>query len=279
MQFGAPMREQLDLRAEAAHLARFADNFRWWWGVRFPLPAAPTMVTEDVLVESFEEGDHISSYVGTEFVHNKKLADLGMNCYLKMLLRDNYIHADLHPGNILVRIETPAPGSITDRIGAAMGWDLSVPKLVLLDVGMTARLTREDQSNLVDFFTGLTSLDGGVVADAIMKFSEGKSDDPRRFRGDMAALFAALEPEYVRTHTQEVIKDMMDTIRSHGMHLKGVVSTVVFSTMVLEGWSTKLDPDIRILENLKHVIPSGWKERMAKMVEMISYGDAGLPSG
>ena len=25
-------------------------------------------------------------------------ADLGMNCYLKMLLRDNFVHADLHPG-------------------------------------------------------------------------------------------------------------------------------------------------------------------------------------
>lgn len=33
--------------------------------------------------------------------------------------------------------------------------------------------------------------------------------------------------------------------------LKGVVSTVVISTVVLEGWSTKLDPDIRIMESLK----------------------------
>lgn len=35
------------------------------------------------------------------------------------------------------------------------------------------------------------------------------------------------------------------------MPLKGVVSTVVISTVVLEGWSTKLDPDIRIMESLK----------------------------
>ena len=41
---------------------------------------------------------------------------------------------------------------------------------------------------------------------------------------------------------------MMDTIRRHAVPLKGVVSTVVISTVVLEGWSTKLDPDIRIME-------------------------------
>ena len=31
-------------------------------------------------------------------------AELGSSCYLKMLLKDNFIHADLHPGNILVRL-------------------------------------------------------------------------------------------------------------------------------------------------------------------------------
>lgn len=37
-------------------------------------------------------------YVGTPFPHNRKLADLGLHCYLKMLLKDNFIHADLVGG-------------------------------------------------------------------------------------------------------------------------------------------------------------------------------------
>ena len=32
------------------------------------------------------------------------IADTGMRLYLQMLLKDNFIHADLHPGNILVRM-------------------------------------------------------------------------------------------------------------------------------------------------------------------------------
>ena len=55
-------------------------------------------------VESFEEGQLISRYVNSPSnPHNTKLAAIGLGSYLKMLLKDNFIHADLHPGNILVR--------------------------------------------------------------------------------------------------------------------------------------------------------------------------------
>lgn len=275
MQFGAPLKEQLDLRAEAAALAQFANNFRWWWGVQFPMPAAPAMVSSTVLVETFEEGEHISKYVGTEYPFNKRLADLGMNCYFKMLLRDNFIHADLHPGNILVQLD----GSNTsesnsnewglEALKKALGLGTSFPRLVLLDVGMTARLSREDQSNLTNFFKSLTSMDGAAVADSVMKFSEAQAQDPDGFRNEMKLLFSSLDPDSLRLHTQEVMRDMMDTVRRHGLHMKGVVSTVVFSTMVLEGWSTKLDPDIRIMETLKSVLPSGWSDRLGKSVDRV----------
>lgn len=45
------------------------------------------------------QGRLISTYVDKPYLPHVKtaLADLGMNCFLKMLLKDNYIHADLHP--------------------------------------------------------------------------------------------------------------------------------------------------------------------------------------
>jgi len=309
MQFGAPMREQMDLRSEAEHLSRFAENFRWWNNVRFPLPAAPSLVASDVLVESFEEGEHISKYLNTQYEHNKRLAYLGMSCYLKMLLRDNYIHADLHPGNILVSMESPTSsrraatrnstlpslskrgddettnsigaadsdeeqeGSILSKLSSALGrqfnFDFTLPRLVLLDVGMTARLTNDDQRNLVGFFSSLAAMDGGGLADSILKFSEKDAANPSGFKSDMAELFDALDPDYMRENSQQVIGWIMDTIRKHQVHLKGVVSTVVFSSMVLEGWSTKLNPDIRIVETLKEILPSLWKNRAQSAVDKV----------
>jgi aarF domain-containing kinase len=62
----------------------------------------------DVLVETYEEGEPISKYVASPGHQlNKSIAKIGCRTYLKMLLVDNYLHSDLHPGNILVRMGCP----------------------------------------------------------------------------------------------------------------------------------------------------------------------------
>lgn len=97
-QFGAPLKEQLDLLTEAKHLDRFGRNFRTWHNLSFPAPVYP-LVAPSVLVETFEEGRLISSYVDKPTnKYSIHLANIGLSCYLQMLLKDNFVHADLHPG-------------------------------------------------------------------------------------------------------------------------------------------------------------------------------------
>jgi predicted unusual protein kinase regulating ubiquinone biosynthesis (AarF/ABC1/UbiB family) len=207
MQFGAPMREQIDLRSEAKHLESFAENFQWGWArVRFPL--ASSMVSEDVLVESFETGDHISEYLDKESTHNASLANLGLKTYLKMLIHDNLIHADLHPGNILVHLDSPQEGTWLKTIADLLKLDIEIPRIVLLDVGMTTRLTDAEQGNLVQFFDTLTRMDGQRIAESILSFADAV-DDATGFKREMHVLFEKLEPEQLRKNTQAIIGDMM----------------------------------------------------------------------
>jgi aarF domain-containing kinase len=37
--------------------------------------------------------------------------------------------------------------------------------------------------------------------------------------------------------------------------------------MVLEGWSTKLNPDIRIMETLRDLLPQNWGVRVSKNLD------------
>lgn len=93
-----------------------------------------------------------------------------MKLYLQMLLQDNFIHADLHPGNVLVKEVDPASRSGISRWLSQM-FDVR-PNVILLDTGMVAELNPADQQNLVAFFRALTQQDGEQVARMMLAMSE-----------------------------------------------------------------------------------------------------------
>lgn len=249
-QFGGPLKEQLDLSVEAQHLTRFNTNFASWGNVTFPQPLYP-LVAPSVLVESFEEGQLISRYVRTPGRLNVSLARGGVTLFLKMMLGDNFIHADLHPGNILVR-EVPGPAWMQPegRVGQAIWhmarsvlWVLPTrvrawlpadvimsfePRIVLLDSGMIVSLSPDDQRALKKFFSALTRLDGEGLGRAILALSENASSysaytsqpsaKPLRPSAGAAAAAtakaAAAQASHIPTSATEAMSGSHSTMRS-----------------------------------------------------------------
>jgi hypothetical protein len=54
--------------------------------------------------------------------------------------------------------------------------------------------------------------------------------------------------------------------------LKSTVSTVVVTTLVLEGWSSKLNPDLLILDRVKDMLAMDWRDRVGRAVDKIMAG-------
>ncbi|XP_022753226.1 probable serine/threonine-protein kinase abkC isoform X2 [Durio zibethinus] len=164
-QFAVYMMSQVDLAREAANLSRFIYNFRRWKDVSFPKPLYP-LVHPAVLVETFEHGESVLRYVDELEGHEQiksALAHIGTHALLKMLLVDNFVHADMHPGNILVRVK--------DRRSHKHLFS-SRPHVILLDVGMTAELSRTDRMNLLEFFKAVVLRDGRSAAESTLRLSK-----------------------------------------------------------------------------------------------------------
>jgi len=116
VQFGEMMKLQLDLRIESANLIMFRKHFKDRTTAWFPYPYTD-YTARQVLVEEFANGIPLSDFLedGAGVFH-KELADEGLDSFMRMLLIDNFIHADLHPGNIMVRLHSPARTEVAEYI-------------------------------------------------------------------------------------------------------------------------------------------------------------------
>ncbi|KAM3384995.1 hypothetical protein ACQJBY_009136 [Aegilops geniculata] len=249
-QFAVFMMSQVDLSREASNLHRFRHNFRRWRHVSFPEPLYP-LVHPAVLIESFENGESVARFVDETEGNSrmkKDLAHIGTYAFLKMLLEDNFIHADMHPGNILVRLNESKNKRKT--------FFRSKPHIVFLDVGMTAELSVADRDNLKQFFKAVAIRDGHTAANCTLRLSENQScPNPAAFTEELDKTFTFWgTPEGDVFHPVECMHQLLDTVRRHKVNIDGNICTVMVTILVLEGWQRKLDPRFDIMETLKTLL-------------------------
>ncbi|KAI3906217.1 hypothetical protein MKW92_046398 [Papaver armeniacum] len=249
-QFAVFMMSQVDLAREAAHLSRFIYNFRRSKDVSFPKPLYP-LVHPAVLVETYEHGESVSHFVDELGGNNQiksALAHIGTHALLKMLLVDNFIHADMHPGNILVRV--------AKNKHSPEGLFKSKPHVVFLDVGMTAELSKSDRLNLLDLFKAVALRDGRTAAKCTLSLSrKQKCPDPEAFIEELEKTFSFWgTAEGGNLHPGECMQQLLEKVRRHKVNIDGNVCTAMVTTLVLEGWQRKLDPDYNVLDTLKTLL-------------------------
>ncbi|KAL5566041.1 hypothetical protein UlMin_029205 [Ulmus minor] len=263
-QFAVFMMSQVDLAREAAHLSRFIYNFRQWRDVSFPKPVYP-LVHPAVLVETFENGESVSHYIDELEGHARiksALAHIGTHALLKMLLVDNFIHADMHPGNILVRV---APSkSPRKRLFK------SKPHVIFLDVGMTAELSGSDLVNLIEFFKSVARRDGRTAAECALRLSKQQNcPNPNAFIEDVEEAFTFWgTPEGDLVHPAECMQQLLEKVRHHRVNIDGNVCTVMVTTLVLEGWQRKLDPSYNVMQTLQTLLlRADWAKSLSYTIE------------
>ncbi|BAS91446.1 Os04g0660200, partial [Oryza sativa Japonica Group] len=259
-QFAVFMMSQVDLAREAAHLSRFIYNFRRWKDVSFPKPLYP-LVHPAVLVETYEQGESVAHYVDDLDGHDRiksALAHIGTHALLKMLLVDNFVHADMHPGNILVRVIQPRNSNNTLL--------KSRPHVVFLDVGMTAELSSNDRVNLLEFFKAVARRDGRTAAERTLRLSKQQNcPNPKAFIEEVERSFSFWgTSEGDAVHPAECMHQLLEQVRRHKVNIDGNVCTVMVTTLVLEGWQRKLDPDYNVMKTLQTLL---FKEDWAKSLQ------------
>lgn len=150
-QFRDIMLPQLDLRVEANNLKRFRRDFEGDTKVAFPLPV-DDLTSNNVLVESFIHGETILSFCDEgrrTMAEREELAKIGLETVMKMIFLYDFVHGDLHPGNIIVNRNTSVRGH---------PWRLN-----MIDCGLVVEMGERDHVNLVKVLGAFIKRDGRLA--------------------------------------------------------------------------------------------------------------------
>ncbi|XP_075809664.1 putative aarF domain-containing protein kinase 2 isoform X1 [Microtus pennsylvanicus] len=270
-EFEKLMVQQIDLRYEARNLEHFQHNFENMTSVRFPTPLHP-LITRDILVETYEESVPVSSYqqAGIPDDLKRRIAQLGINMLLKMIFVDNFVHGDLHPGNILVqgagglspRLDTQQRQvNVHDTLVTTIAPALCPLRLVLLDAGIVSELQASDLRNFRAVFLAVALGQGHRVAELILHHARANEcKDVERFKAEMATLVTQARKNTLtleKLHVSSLLSSVFKLLMTHKVKLESNFASIVFAIMVLEGLGRSLDPKLDILEAAKPFLLQG----------------------
>eukprot|EP01065_Artemidia_motanka_P045128 TRINITY_DN6557_c2_g1_i2.p1 TRINITY_DN6557_c2_g1~~TRINITY_DN6557_c2_g1_i2.p1 ORF type:complete len:605 (+),score=90.14 TRINITY_DN6557_c2_g1_i2:102-1817(+) len=239
--------QQIDLGLEARNLEYFRENFKDTDDqvfCCFPKPFRP-FVSQRVLVEEFIDG-RTADYEWLETLtheYRHHIADIGMESYVKCLLRDNWLHGDMHPGNIMVAHEAE-PGK---------KW----PKVYLVDCGLCLKLNPEQGELSRKMIGGYARWKPDQVSEA---FWEMGPDGTQKFcdRDSFVTNMRQVMGFYQSSSGKDkavigrCLESCFDVVRDHKVQLEGWATNLLFGVLVSESFIMTLDDQYNIV---KAVLP------------------------
>ena len=225
-EFSVRVREEMDFRREAEHIELFQRHF-----ANDPRVSAPTVLPQftrrRVLVTEWIKGDKVDA-LADRFASGEldfmTLMKTLTEIYLRMLLVEGFMHADPHPGNILVQEN----GTI-----------------VFLDWGMVAQLNRSTRDSIlrIALAAARDDLDG-----IISGMYELGMIDPEISRAEVRD--AAVEilgivqrmRELGLRQVQQMVQEIMDTFYTFPLMLPRELVYFFRATALLEGIGFRYDP-------------------------------------
>lgn len=216
--FAAALREQIDFRIEADNNRRLARNFDGDPVVRVPW-LVEALCTRRVLVMELVDGIKPTEVQ----TGRRELAQAGFRCIAKMVFVDGFVHADMHPGNMLFT-----------RDG----------KVYLIDTGLCAEIPREMRKPWSDTFLAVALGDGRRAAELFWGHApvvHGADFDG--FAREVSQHLSALRGRPIdEIEVSHAIGGAMGILRKYRVQVDPIFTVVNLAMLVAEGIGKQLDP-------------------------------------
>ena len=213
---------------------------------------------DDIIEGAEEESDDESSvWSGYDLLPVKMarfVVSTGLAVYLKMLLVDNLMHADLHPGNIMLDMN----GDVSAHPAVSVKADGN--RVTLVDAGMVAQLTDDESAVFIGLLASLGEGNGREAAGFALQFSLENSiseEERQGFIQDMDDLFVERCRGYgTDVDVGHVLRGVLGLIRKHRVRIDANFATLVVNILCLESLARQVCPSYNLLDFARPLLQS-----------------------
>ncbi len=241
--------DELDLMREAGNASQLRRNFE-----QSPLLYVPAVHWDfcrpGVMVMERIRGVQISNMArlreaGTDI---KKLAENGVEIFFTQVFRHNFFHADMHPGNIFVLIDTP-----------------SQPKYAAVDFGIVGTLDPRDQYYLAENFLAVFDRDYRRVA--TLHLESGWVPEGSRVDEMESAIRTVCEPIFNKPLREisfgTVLLRLFEISRRFDVSIQPQLILLQKTLLNIEGLGRDLYPDLDIWQTAGPILREWVREKMS----------------
>jgi len=224
---------QTDLRIEAEHYEQFRHNFRDNARLTFPAVYRP-LTAEKVLTMEFVRGTKVDALTGGT---HREVADTLRAATMQMCFVDGFMHADMHPGNMVLR---------DDGV------------MVLFDVGLATKLSPE----VLEMFVDLTKcIAMGTPDDTVAHLKRyhvyGQNVDWEQMRLDLEQFgrkFRVLDVS--KLDYGEMVGEILAIGRRYHVHPVPELSLLIVGMVTVQGIGKMLAPEVNDFQEMsKFLVP------------------------
>lgn len=232
-QFRGIMLPQLDLRCEARNLLRFRKSFAGDDDVEFPQPLTD-ITSEKVLIESFIHGEPIINYLGPEHTDSERrtLATIGLRAAMKMVFLHDFVHGDLHPGNMI--INKNEHGNLC---------------MNMIDCGLVVEMGEKEHENLVKILGALIKKDGLVAGQLMVDTArrcQASPLDVQLFCKGIQQIVIDDEQNNFLENVGDYLAEICHLACKHKVKLEASFINAALACEIMEGIASSLYPDMKL---------------------------------
>jgi ubiquinone biosynthesis protein len=241
--------DELDLMREAANAAQLKRNFEGnellhvpavYWDYCRP----EAMVMErirGVIINDLDELRRRGANI-------QRLAENGVTIFFTQVLRHNFFHADMHPGNIFVQLDDPEH-----------------PKYCAVDFGIMGTLTARDQHYLAENFLAFFERDWRRVAQ--LHVDSGWVPADTRVDELETAVRTVCEPIFNKPLSEisfgQVLLRLFEVARRFQMTVQPQLILLQKTLLQIEGLGRQLYPDLDLWKTAQPILREWAADRLS----------------